>query len=310
MALWTWFTRRPAAGEARRTLNPQPAALQPVVVSARPVEPPAAAPQAGLAQCLLHALPATGLPRDPRGAVSCLVAIDTVLREPELHERWLPRAASLVPQLMRLLRQPAVNQVELAERVARDVLLSAEVLRSASGARYAGRGPVRDLRDALDRLGRHGLDQAMARVVLRPVLSPEGDEQLAPLQALLQQHAEWQADALAVAAAAHGVDAFDGFLAGLLHGAGWQALLRIVTQAQAWPAAPTESGAAEPVAAQLAAQLAERAHRLFGMAARHWSLSPGFQAFARAADEGQRLEPLTQAWIRLQADSPLLQSPS
>lgn len=304
MALWTWFTRRAAAGEARRTLNPQPAALQPVVVSARPVEPPTAAPQAGLAHRLLQTLPATGLPQHSRGAVSSLVAIDTVLREPSLHERWLPRAASLVPQLMRLLRQPAVNQTELADRVARDVLLSAEVLRRASGARYASRGAVRDLRDALDRLGLQGLHQAMASVLLRPVLSPEGDEQLAPLQAVLQQHAEWQADALAVAATWEGVDAFDGFLAGLLHGAGWQALLRIVSQAQAWPGTPLAPEAAEA----LADQWADRAHRLFGMAARSWSLSPGFQAFARAADEGQRLEPLTLAWARLQADSPLLQS--
>lgn len=234
--------------------------------------------------------------------LACVAAVDVVLREPELHERWLPRAASLVPQLMRLLRQPAVNQVELAERVARDVLLTAEVLRVAGGSAYASRGPVHDLRDALERIGILGLNQAMARVVLRPVLSPEGDAQLAPLQTLLLQHSDWQADALAVAATWEGVDAFDGFLAGLLHTAGWQALFRIVSQAQAWSSmAPDE---------EVAAALAERAHRLFGRAARHWSLSPAFQAFALAAEEGRRNDPLTQAWIKLQADSPLLQSPS
>lgn len=255
-----------------------------------------AAPQAGLARRLLQAMPAGG----DAGHRHALVAIDSVLREPALHERWLPRAASLVPQLMRMLRQPAVNQLELADRVARDVLLSAEVLRMASGSAYASRGAVRDLRDALDRLGQRGLQQAMARVVLRPVLSPEGDAQLAPLQALLQQHSDWQADALAVAATWEGVDAFDGFLAGLLHGAGWQALLRILAQAQAWPGAAAD--------ADLANQFAQRAHRLFGMAARDWALSPGFQAFALAADTAQLDEPLSRAWARLQPDSPLLQS--
>lgn len=246
---------------------------------------------------LLQAMPAG----NASGQVRCLVLIDTVLREAELHERWLPRAASLVPQLMRLLRQPAVNQNELADRVARDVMLSAEVLRMASGSAYASRGAVRDLRDALERIGQLGLQQAMARVVLRPVLSPESDAQLAGLQTLLQQHADWQADALAVAATWEGVDAFDGFLAGLLHGAGWQALLRILAQQQAWPSAPFDADVAD--------QLADRAHRLFGRAARGWALSPGFQAFARAADEGLRNEPLSQAWAKLQADSPLLQSP-
>lgn len=256
------------------------------------------APQTALALRLLKAMPTGSAAGHRQG----LVAIDSVLREPELHERWLPRAASLVPQLMRMLRQPAVNQLELADRVARDVLLSAEVLRMASGSAYASRGAVRDLRDALERLGEQGLRQAMARVVLRPVLSPDCDAQLAPLQALLQQHADWQADALAVAATWEGVDAFDGFLAGLLHGAGWQALLRILVQAQAWPDATDD--------ADLASQLAQRAHRLFGRATRGWALSPGFQAFALAADEEQLNEPLTRAWVSLQPDSPLLQSAS
>ncbi len=260
-------------------------------------------PQAAFALRLLQAQPQPWPQLGGRTvqALPCVVAIDAVLREPVLHERWLPRAASLVPQLMRLLRQPALNQQELSERVARDVLLSAEVLRMASGPAYASRGAVQGLRDALDRLGVQGLNQAMARVVLRPVLSAEGDPRQAPLQALLQRHTDWQADALAVAATWQGVDAFDGFLAGLLHAAGWQALFRIVGQAQAWPSAVPDP--------ELAVLLAQRAHRLFGRAARDWALPPAFQAFAQAAEQGWHDDPLLQAWARLQPDSPLLKSP-
>jgi len=279
-----------------------------VAVAPGPAVAQAAQAQAPLALALLQQLPPPWGAEVPAEAVRGLPAVallNTALRAPELDERWLPRAASLVPQLMRLLRQSDVSQGALVDLVSRDVVLMAEVLRLASGSFYAARGPVQDLGDALARLGQNGLQAAMARVVLRPLFAADRAPELAPLQALLQSHTDWQADALAAAAAAQGLDHFDGYLAGLLHGAGWQALLRIVAAADGGWAALSPSPA-------LAAVLAKRAHRLFGRAAQGWGLTPAFTTFAieaasRPVSEGEApSSPLTLLWAQMQAQSPAL----
>jgi hypothetical protein len=310
MGFWNWFKgRAPAkpvktgAAEAVVQAQQQPAAAQPVVVfRAGQVDWSVGEPQAALALALLHELPPPWAEFEPErvASLACVAALDAVLREPGLDERWLPRAASLIPQLMRLLRQPNVSPIELEARVSRDVILSAEVLHMAGSSYYASRGPVRDLSDALVRLGEVGLQRAMARVVLRPLFNPDADPAIAPLQALLQRHVDWQAEALAHGAVLQGLEPFDGYLAGLLHGAGWQALMRIVSAANAWP-----SAAPRP---ELAQALAGRAHRLFGRAALAWDLSPAFAGFAASAAQGRSSasDALSQAWARSQAQSPVL----
>lgn len=309
MGFWSRLTGRapapPAASERASAARPAPVSHAPTAAAPTAAAPaglvlPPAVPQQQLALRLLQQLTpgAAALQgRRPEG-LAAVAALDAVLREPQLDERWLPRAAALIPQLMRLLRQEDASPLELEQRVSRDVVLSAEVLRLAAGSHYASRGAVRDLRDALERLGHSGLQRALARVVLRPVFKPEADPQLAPLQQLLQQHSDWQADALADAAVLQHLDPFDGYLAGLLHGAGWQALLRIVSAASAWGSVPAEPAVAEA--------LALRAHRLFGRAAEAWSLSPAFADFARSAASGSAADALSQAWAQVQPQTPVL----
>jgi hypothetical protein len=281
---------------------------QPAVVHPGAAVPNVAEAQGPLALALLQQLPppwGAEVPAEAVRGLPAVVLLNTALRATELDERWLPRAASLVPQLMRLLRQSDASQGALVDLISRDVVLMAEVLRLASGSFYASRGPVRDVGDALSRLGQNGLQAAMARVVLRPLFAAERAPDLAPLQSLLQRHTDWQAEALAAAAAAQGLDHFDGYLAGLLHGAGWQALLRIVAAADGGWSALSPSPA-------LAALLAKRAHRLFGRAAQGWGLTPAFTAFAAEAASRPLTQaeapssPLTLLWAQLQAQSPAL----
>jgi hypothetical protein len=282
MGIWSRLTGRAPAPEQR-------AAELPVAVSEAP---PPGQPQLGLALRLLPLCPQlpSATPED------ALAALDAVLAEPEFDERWLPRAAELVPQLVRLLRQEHASERELVDKVSRDAPLAAEVVQIASASVNAARGPVQDLKDALQRIGLVGLHKALARTVLRPVFHPEAEPALLPAQQLLARHTDWQAEAVACAAVLLGEDAFDGYLAGLLQVAGWQALLRILAARGAWPAAVDEA---------LAEALAERAHQLFGRAARGWELSPAFDAFAVAAVTG-RLgnDPLTRAWAEAQAYAP------
>ncbi len=250
---------------------------------------------------LLRRLPkAAGLAAPAAASAdAALRAVDAALASPVLDPRWLPRAAALVPQLLGLLRQPEVSQSEVVAKVSRDPVLTSEVMRVAQGAFYARRGPLLDLNDALSRLGVQGLQMAISRVLLRPLFDADRAPELAPLQALLQTHADWQAEAMAQAARELGLPPIDGYLAGLLHGAGWQALLRIVAaQEPGWaPLSPDPA---------LAAALADRAHRLFGLAAQGWGLSDSFSAFVQEAQAGRWSEGLAAQCAALQAASPAL----
>ena len=64
-------------------------------------------------------------------------------------------------------------------------------------------------------------------------------------------------------------------LAGLLHGAGWTAALRLMDRAAFEPRGPLSTA--------FAVACEERAHRLFGRAAVRWNITPGFAAFAADA---------------------------
>lgn len=295
MGLWSRLTGR-APAPPQRAQAAVPVELSGRAAPAAPAAPAEAdepplpeAPQRGLALRLFAVCPT-----QPLG--DALAALDAVLAEPEFDERWLPRAAELVPQLVRLLRQEHASERELVDRVSRDAPLAAEVVQIASASAHAARGPVQDLKDALQRIGLVGLHKALARTVLRPIFHPEAEPALLPAQQLLARHTDWQAEAVACAAVLLGEDAFDGYLAGLLQVAGWQALLRILAARGAWPVSVDE---------ELAAALAERAQRLFGRAARDWALSPAFDAFAVAAVSGRPgPDPMTRAWAEAQAYAP------
>ena len=67
-----------------------------------------------------------------------LRVVDALLQRPEPPLDWLPRARSVIPQLLALLRRPDLALPALAELVARDLLLTAEVMRSAAAVARAG----------------------------------------------------------------------------------------------------------------------------------------------------------------------------
>jgi hypothetical protein len=280
MGLWNRLTGRGPAPQER-------APEVPTAVSAPLLQP-------GQAQ---HALALRLMPLLPQLPVGDpLQALDAVLAQPEFDERWLPRAAELVPQLVGLLRQEHASERDLVDKVSRDAPLAAEVVQIASASAHAARGPVQDLKDALQRIGLLGLHKALARTVLRPVFHPESEPALLPAQQVLSRHADWQSEAVACAAVLIGEDAFDGYLAGLLQVAGWQALLRILAERGAWPGRIDD---------ELALALSERAHRLFGHAARDWALSPAFDAFAVSAVVGRADgDRLSTAWAEAQAFAP------
>jgi hypothetical protein len=61
-----------------------------------------------------------------------LERLDAVIASDALRANLLPRAPHVVPQLMKTLRDETYSSVDVASRISRDVVLSAEVIRSAT----------------------------------------------------------------------------------------------------------------------------------------------------------------------------------
>lgn len=260
---------------ARRPAPP-PAAAEAVVETA--VTEPAAAPLPSLP-------PLAGwlfeIPVDPARAPTatearCLAAIDEVLARPRLPPELLPRTASLVPQLIAMLRQGHLPVPVLAERIAKDPAIAAEVLRLSRSAYYRPQDDeISDLGRAITVLGADGLQIAITKVVLRPLYQAQAGTLTARLAPRLWEHADALARLAAAAAPAAGVAVFDGYLGGLLHDTGWTVMARIFDAAAL--ALP------EALSGEAAARLESRAHRLFGLAAQPWDITPAFASLAAQA---------------------------
>ena len=158
--------------------------------------------------------------------------LDTLLGSDTAGTELLPRAPSVIPQLMKSLRDEGQSAHALAQRVEKDANLVAEVIRLASSVHARADRPVADLADAIRRLGTEGLRRAIAMVVLKPIFDAPSSSLSGRAAPRLWAHADAQAQAGTELAAASGLDPFEAFVAGLMHNTGWSAALRAVDRAE------------------------------------------------------------------------------
>lgn len=221
-----------------------------------------------------------------------LASIDAILATPALPDRLLPRAAHLIPQLIALLRQSDLPVTELTARIGKDAVLSAEVMRLSDSPYYRQLDPARNLEQAVLRIGEWGLQQVIARVILKPIYQGSPGPWSARASARHWEHAETLSRHAAALAESSGQYRFDAYLAGMLHGTGWVVALHLADSARLAPVLPPSQAFADA--------LEERVHRLFGQAARRWDITPGFTRFAQAAyrhgrsDNSHGLSPVLQ----------------
>jgi len=211
-----------------------------------------------------------------------LERLDAVIASDALRANLLPRAPHVVPQLMKTLRDETYSSVDVASRISRDVVLSAEVIRSATSV-YRAKGDEEgeiDLARAVAIIGTAGLRRAIASVVLRPIFDSGGDTLSAKAAVKIWRDADRKARLGAAMAATLSLDPFDGYLAGLLHNAGWTAMLRALDGVDdvLFVAADLAHPAVVP-------QLLRRRDALFGALVGPWNLSPAMDALA--AEVGQ-----------------------
>lgn len=196
----------------------------------------------------------------------------------------LPRSAAVVPRLLAQLRGASVSLPDLAGQISRDMTLVAEVLRMANSSLYRPPEAVVEVAQAIRVLGVDGLRRAIARAVLKPLIDAPAGKQAAHATQRLWEHTDRKAQLCSALARCVGLDAFEGYLLGLVHNAVWSVVLRSVEGLE-------EHGPwriDEPFAAALAA----RRDRLFGLIARQWQLS---ESLTRVAADVARRDPGVRA---------------
>lgn len=207
-----------------------------------------------------------------------LARLDKVLAADAAPADLLPRAPAVIPQLMNSLRDESQSAHALADRVAKDPNLVAEVIRLANSSLTRAAEPVDDLAQAISRLGTQGLRRAIAKVVLKPIFDAPPESLSGRAAPRLWLHSEAKAaDCMRLAAAA-GLDPFEGYLAGLMHNIGWTALLRALDRAlerhDAASAAPLQYSSAFVQA------LEPRRELFFAMLVVPWQLTDSLTALA------------------------------
>lgn len=277
--MWNWL-RRQVSGH--KSAPPQFVAdHRPVPTPSAPS--PAASPGAAadtfdpaFVSWLTEAPPAFGAPKreDERLA---LQSIDALMNQTQGVGELVPRAPAVVPQLLSALRQCDQSVPALVARVSKDLQLVAEVMRLARSAAYTVRGEVLDLAHAIAALGEHGLQRAIDRVVLRPLLHDGGGALSARAAPRLWDHTEIKSGLCGAKASAAGLDPFDAYLAGMMHSAGWTSLLRRLDRG---------ATLARPWTRVFVEQLVARRDPLFGNVVGTWGVSAGIAALA-----GQALSP-------------------
>ena len=207
--------------------------------------------------------------------------LDEVIASDTLRTGLLPRAPHVIPQLMKTLRDEGYSSVDVAGRISKDPVLTAEVVRSATSAFQRGddEGEI-DLARAVTMIGTQGLRRAIANVVLRPIFDAKGDTFSARAATQIWKDADRKARLCAVLAGPRVLDPFDGYLAGLLHNTGWTALLRAIDGFD-----DLTLNGAQLSHPEVVPQLLQRRDALFGALVGPWNLSAAVDGLA--ADVGR-----------------------
>ncbi|MFZ2650654.1 MAG: HDOD domain-containing protein [Burkholderiaceae bacterium] len=202
-----------------------------------------------------------------------LQRLDRLAAASSAHFTLLPRAAVVVPRLLSSLRDASNASAQLAQYVSGDVTLVAETMRMANSPYYRrDEEAVIELRQALRLIGVSGLQSAIARCLLKPLIDGRSGKLTTRCAKRLWEHTEHKAQLCAAVARSEGLDPFEGYLAGLVHNAVWSALLRTmdgVAGEEDWR-----------LSSPFVLALALRRDRLFETIAKQWKITDNLTRLA------------------------------
>lgn len=189
----------------------------------------------------------------------------------------LPRRPQLLPQLLSTLNDDEASQRDIAEIIARDPALAANLLKLANSALYrTGPVPIESLDRAVAMVGVDGLRHLVSVALMQPVMRVEGGA-FGRLPDLIWEHTQRTALLAAQAARAGGrEDVFAAQLLALLQGLGAIVVVQVLQDTCA------QAGAGMPDTDTTAQLLRRWSPRIGRAVAREWALS---ERVMKALDE-------------------------
>jgi HD-like signal output (HDOD) protein len=97
-------------------------------------------------------------------------AVQALLLAPQLDEKYFPRRPSLMPQLLRAMKDPTVGAGALAAIIVQDPVLTGDTLRLANASYYrTASKPIETIQRAVVICGTDGLQSLVATALMHPV---------------------------------------------------------------------------------------------------------------------------------------------
>ena len=176
----------------------------------------------------------------------------------------VPRVPAVIPQLLGSLRDDSLSGADLARQVAQDVVLVSEVIREANSPYYRPATPVKTIEGAVMLLGQNGLRMLLARVAFRPVIGMQSGRWARQAAPLVWTQSEQCALAASILAGGLDANAFDAYLAGLMHNIGLIVAFRVIDRVMPAGEHPL------PTAPAFCASLLDQARALSAAIAAEW----------------------------------------
>lgn len=176
----------------------------------------------------------------------------------------IPRVPAVIPQLLQSMHNENISGAELAQGIARDVSLVAEVIRQANSSYYQPRQPITSIENAVMVLGKNGLRLLIAKAAFRPVIHVQSGRYAKSAAPLLWEQSEKCSQACRILAQQERLDPFAAFLAGLMQNVGMIVAFRLIDQV------PDSARLAGPE--EFCRAFARQARTLSHQVAAHWNL--------------------------------------
>jgi len=246
---------------------------------------------AGGAPAVPAAVPANTPATAPAAESLVLAELARLAQRPAHAAGLVPRVPSVVPELLRSLRDDSVSGADIARMVAQDVVLVGEVIREANSSFYRPPVPVRTIQGALILLGRNGLRMLLARVAFRPVISTQTGRFAKQVAPQIWRQSEKCALAASTLAPTTGADPFEAYLAGLVQNVGLVVAFRLIDQVC--------DGDVLPASGSFVGVLFALARRMGHGIALHWEFP---ETVAGAILEGSRADASPLGQVLAQGD--------
>lgn len=142
------------------------------------------------------------------------------LSEREFRAKAVPRLPSVIPKLLRSLRDPDTSARDYVEIINKDPAMSAAVLRLANSVYFNPQGNrINSIDVAVIKLGIDGLRSVLSAAVMQPLIQRQSDP-FAHFGQRLWEHSLCCAVACEILAKSRGLESYKAYLLGLTHETG------------------------------------------------------------------------------------------